>query len=105
MNELSAVADELDALVRDGRAIRLGDRNIERPYAALDELLARLQVAAGLVRLCAVARPAAVITGRGQVIVSAARPVAGRHVGPPATPGPGADRRTLRVVSGPEDAA
>ncbi len=30
MTDLSAVADELDALVRDGRRIRMGDRNFEK---------------------------------------------------------------------------
>ncbi|MFY9294017.1 MAG: hypothetical protein WAP03_25480 [Methylorubrum rhodinum] len=105
MNDLSAVADELSALVRDGRAIRLGDRDFAKPHMELDALLARLEIAAGLVRLYGIALPAPVITGRGQLLVSVARPVPGRHVGPPAPSGPAPTRRVLHVVSGPGDAA
>lgn len=102
MTDLSAVADELDALVRDGRRIRLGDRDFEKPHADLDALLARLEAAAGTLRHLL---PATLITGCGQVLVSVARPVQGRHFGPPSTPGPRADRRVLRVVTGGGDAA
>lgn len=50
MIDLSATASELDALVRDGRRIRLGDWNFEKPHAELDELLVRLQRVANDVR-------------------------------------------------------
>ncbi|MEN3213591.1 hypothetical protein PUR23_26715 [Methylorubrum populi] len=83
MIDLSALAGELDALVRDGRRIRLGDRNFEKPHAELDELLVRLQQLADGARVGAPALavandgatvlPASVITGRGQVIVCATR--------------------------------
>ncbi|KQQ31517.1 hypothetical protein ASF53_02115 [Methylobacterium sp. Leaf123] len=85
MIDLSALAGELDALVRDGRRIRLGDRNFERPHAELDELLGRLQQLADGVRvglpehqiaandIGATVLPASVITGRGQVIVCTTR--------------------------------
>ncbi|MGX5777486.1 hypothetical protein [Methylorubrum zatmanii] len=87
MTDLSALAGELDALVRDGRRIRLGDRNFEKPHAELDELLVRLQrvadsVRAGVPTLTVVDEraggevavlPASAITGRGQIIVCATR--------------------------------
>lgn len=82
MIDLSALAGELDALVRDGRRIRLGDRNFEKPHAELDELLGRLQQLADGVRVggakIKVANdgpdlPAAVITGRCQAIVCVTR--------------------------------
>lgn len=80
MTDLSAVADELDALVRDGRRIRLGHRNFERPYADLDELVSRLAAAAHVVRVAAKTASTPIVTGRGQVLVSVARAVPGRHV-------------------------
>ncbi|SOR29822.1 protein of unknown function [Methylorubrum extorquens] len=87
MIDLSALAGELDALVRDGRRIRLGDRNFEKPHAELDELLGRLQRVASDVRIGSLTvnsavivqdhrkegavrlMPASPITGRGQYIV------------------------------------
>ncbi|CAO4174157.1 TubC N-terminal docking domain-containing protein [Methylorubrum aminovorans] len=83
MIDLSALAGELDALVRDGRRIRLGDRNFEKPHAELDELLGRMRQLADRARVGVIGAafaadgkmvlPASVITGRGQVIVCAAR--------------------------------
>ncbi|TFZ59336.1 hypothetical protein E4V01_07765 [Methylorubrum sp. Q1] len=83
MIDLSALAGELDALVRDGQRIRLGDRNFEKPHADLDELLGRLQQLADRARVgvigAAVANdrktvlPASVITGRGHMIICATR--------------------------------
>lgn len=83
MIDLSTLAGELDALVRDGRRIRLGDRNFEKPHAELDELLDRLQQLANRARVgmigAAIANdgktvlPASVITGRGQILCSTAR--------------------------------
>lgn len=105
MTDLSAIADELDVLVRDGRRIRVGDRNFEKPHADLDELVSRLARAARAVRLLAGASAVPVVTGRGQVLVSVARPVPGRHVGPPASPGPRMDRRRFRTVPGSGDGA
>lgn len=105
MTDLSAVADELDALVRDGRRIRMGDRNFEKPHADLDELVTRLVRAARAVRIFAGASAVPVVTGREQVLVSVARAVPGRHVGPPSTFGPRADRQRLRTVPGSRDGA
>lgn len=83
MIDLSALAGELDALVRDGRRIRLGDRNFEKPHAELDELLGRLQQLADRARVGVIGGafaadgktvlPASVITGRGQILCAVAR--------------------------------
>ncbi|MFG5121850.1 hypothetical protein [Methylorubrum sp. POS3] len=105
MTDLSAVADELDALVRDGRRIRMGDRNFEKPHADLDELVTRLAVAARMVRLFTGASAVPVVTGREQVLVSVARVVPGRHVGQPATLSPRADQRRPRIIPGSGDGA
>lgn len=80
MIDLSALAGELDALVRDGRRIRLGDRNFERPHAELDELLGRLQQLADGVRGgVPMLMPAATVTdGKGNVTVLPAPAITGR---------------------------
>ena len=105
MTDLSAVADELDALVRHGRRIRIGDRNFERPHAELDELVTRLAVAAQVVRLVASTPSTPVVTGRGQVLVSVARAIPGRHVGPSSSPGSRTDRYRPRNIPGSGDDA
>lgn len=85
MTALAQYAAELDALVRDGRRIRLGDRDIERPHAQLDELLAGLRKLADRMRIDGVEistpaydrgtweGPHVVITGIAQTIRVAAR--------------------------------
>lgn len=89
MNSLSAYADELSTLVDEGRRIRVGDRNFEKPHADLDALLNQMcQLATRMraevpVLMPAVTAtvgkgnitvlPAPTITGRGQVIVCRTR--------------------------------
>ncbi|MFG5121690.1 hypothetical protein [Methylorubrum sp. POS3] len=103
MTELSAVADELDALVRDGRRIRLGHRNFERPHAELDELVTRLAAAARVVRLVASAPSTPVVTGRGQVLVSVSRSIPGRHVELPSNRGSRTERHSPHSAGGSKD--
>lgn len=101
MPDFAAYAVELDALVRDGRRIRLGDRCVEQPYERLDALLHELGRLAARMRVGAPAEvraandgpalPASVVTGRGQVLVSRA----GRR---PADFDPPRDAPGLRVL-------
>jgi siroheme synthase len=105
MTDLSALADELDALVRDGRRIRLGQRNFEQPHAELDELVTRLAAVARVVRLATGIPSMPVVTGRGQVLVSVARAIPGRHIGPSLGPGSRADRYRPRNIPRSEDDA
>lgn len=80
MPVLAHCAEELETLVREGRRIRLGQRNPETPYAELDALWARLDGLAarmhGMARTPATAAndrgvwqgPHVVVTGLSQIL-------------------------------------
>lgn len=82
MNSLSAYADELSSLVDDGRRIRLGDRNFEKPHADLDALLDQMRQLATRMRAeVPVMMPAVRVTdmrANGEVVVLPASPVTGQ---------------------------
>ncbi|SFG92700.1 hypothetical protein [Methylobacterium gossipiicola] len=62
---LAQCAGELDALVRKGRTISLGDRNPEQPYADLDALLFEMGQLAERIRSGLTAPPVHLANDRG----------------------------------------